>query len=286
MGRLQDDIALSERDGRLFVTLSRDWEIWGPNGGYVAALALRAAGMRAPAGHRPATISVQYLSVAKFEEIEAVVEPVKQGRSAWCLNVALVQAGKRFLQAQVWTTDRNDGPAANELKMPDVPSWEDLKSWAELSPPRTDTRRFFWDNFEGRPITPRQGWVADPRGAMLQEWYRYVDFDSGGDVFLDCARPLILIDTLQWPAHNRALSAQPDYIAPSLDVSVWFHQAPGATAWLLADVHSGTADNGLIHGSARLWSADGRLLATGGSNMLVTPVAPRSTPTPPPTTAR
>jgi acyl-CoA thioesterase II len=277
VGALQTDTALSDRDGRLFMTLSRDWEIWGPNGGYVAAIALRAAGMRAPAGHRPATISAQYLSVAKFEEIEAVVEPVKQGRSAWCINVALMQAGKRFLQAQVWTTDRSDGPAAQELTMPDVPSYAGLKSWAELQPrPRTETRRFFWDNFEGRPIAPRQGWVADPRGAVVQEWYRYVDFDAGGDVFLDCARPLILIDTLQWPAHNRSLSAQPGYIAPSLDVSVWFHQPPGSAEWLLADVHAPMADKGLIHGAARLWSADGRLLATGGSNMLVTPVPARA----------
>ena len=275
MGALQIDTALTERDGRLFVTLSRDWEIWGPNGGYVAAIALRAAGMRAPKGHRPATLTAQYLSVAKFEEIEAVVEPVKQGRSAWCINVALVQAGKRFLQAQVWTTDRAEGPTSNELKMPDVPSYADLKSWAELQPPRTDTRRFFWDNFEGRPTFPRQGWAVDPRGAVVRDWYRYADFDAGGDVFLDCARPLILIDTLQWPAHNRSLSAQPSYIAPSLDVSVWFHQAPGAAQWLLADAHAGTADNGLIHGSVRLWSADGRLLATGGSNMLVTPLPPR-----------
>jgi hypothetical protein len=70
MGTLQDDTALTARDGKLFVTLSQDWNIWGPNGGYVAAIALRAAGKVAPAGHRPSSISVQYLSVGKFEECE------------------------------------------------------------------------------------------------------------------------------------------------------------------------------------------------------------------------
>jgi acyl-CoA thioesterase len=271
MGKLQDDTALQERDGRLFITLSRDWEIWGPNGGYVAAIALRAAGRRAPAGHRPATISVQYLSVAKFEEIEAVVEPVKQGRSAWCLNVALVQSGKRFLQAQVWTTDRDQGPVSAELKMPDVPRPASLKSWAEMQPPRTDTRRFFWDNFEGKPTIVYPHGTPNPDGAIVREWYRYPDFDAGGDVFADCARPLVLIDTLQWPAHHRGLSAPPNYIAPSLDVTAWFHEPPGTADWLFTDVHSATAGGGLIHGVARLWSEDGRLLATGSSNMLVTP---------------
>ncbi|MEJ0043318.1 MAG: thioesterase family protein [Rhizomicrobium sp.] len=269
MGKLQEDTALSERDGRLFVTLSEDWNIWGPNGGYVAAIALRAAGKRAPAGHRPATISVQYLSAGKFEEAEAVVEPARQGRSAWCINVALVQGGRRFLQAQVWTTDRSAGPSVREFAMPDVPEPAALNSYAELYP-RASEKHEFWDNFEGKPT--RVYTREDPSpNATLREWHRYPGFDAGGDVFADCARPLILIDTLLWPAHHRPLPAYPGYIAPSLDVSVWFHEAPGKTEWLLTDVHTATAGGGLIHGMARVWSQDGRLLATGSSHMLVTP---------------
>ncbi|HXC54222.1 MAG TPA: thioesterase family protein [Rhizomicrobium sp.] len=269
MGKLQDDTALVERDGKLFATLSRDWEIWGPNGGYVAAIALRAAGKAAPAGHRPATISVQYLSAGQFAEAEAVVEAVKKGRSAWCINVALVQNGKRFLQAQVWTTDRSEGPNSNEHEMPDVPGPAGLKSYAEIYP-RESEKRNFWDNFEGRPtrIYTREDPSPD---ATIREWHRYPGFDAGGDVFADFARPLILIDTLQWPAHNRPLPSYPSYIAPSLDVSVWFHQAPGTAVWLLADVHTATAVGGLIHGAARVWSEDGRLLASGSSHMIVTP---------------
>jgi acyl-CoA thioesterase len=61
------------------------------------------------------------------------------------------------------------------------------------------------------------------------------------------------------------------YIAPSLDVTVWFHDTPRDGGWLLMDVHTGTANAGLIHGLARVWSEDGRLLATGGSQLLVTP---------------
>ncbi|MEJ0026229.1 MAG: thioesterase family protein [Rhizomicrobium sp.] len=271
MGKLQDNTALVERDGKLFATLSRDWEIWGPNGGYVAAIALRAAGARAPAGHRPATISVQYLSAGKFAEAEAVVEPARQGRSAWCFNVALVQDGRRFLQAQVWTTDRSVGPNTNDLAMPDVPGPDALKSYGELVPRRSDKWEFF-DNFEVRPLKLFTREDPHPGGAVVQEWFRFSGFDSGGGAFVDCARPLLLIDTLLWPAHHRGIrSGYPNYIAPSLDVSAWFHDDPRGGEWLLVDVHSPTAGNGLIHGTARVWSQDGRLLATGSSHMLVTP---------------
>ncbi|MEJ1970550.1 MAG: thioesterase family protein [Rhizomicrobium sp.] len=269
MGRLHEDTAVTGRDGKLFVDLRRDWDIWGPNGGYVAAIALRAAGKLAPPDHRPATLSVQYLSAGKYEEAEAVVEPVKQGRSAWCINVALVQAGKRFLQAQVWTTNRQIGPRSNELTMPIVPRPAMLKIYGEIYPRESETF-MFWDNFEVKPTRIHNR--DDPPGApVVQEWYRYPGFEAGGDIFADFTRPVILIDTLQWPAHHRGLAAYPNYIAPSLDLSVWFHEAPGDADWLFADVHTPTAGHGLIHGVARVWSEDGRLLATGSSNMLVTP---------------
>ena len=44
MGDLGIDMAISEvGPGRFTATLSADWEIWGPNGGYLAAAAMRAA---------------------------------------------------------------------------------------------------------------------------------------------------------------------------------------------------------------------------------------------------
>jgi acyl-CoA thioesterase len=267
MGKFQDDTALTERDGRLFATLSRDWEIWGPNGGYVSAIALRAVGRVAPAGHRPATVSVQYLSVAQFAQIEAVVEPVKKGRTAWCLNVALMQDGKRFLQAQVWTTDRSEGPTTREVAMPDVPAPAALRSWDEILPPDAP-RSKFWANFESKPLDVIPFGQRNPKGSIAQGWYRFRDFEAGGDPFLDCARTLLLIDTVPWPAFNRGLSERADYIAPSLDVSVWFHEPPQSD-WLFVDAHSGVAGSGLIQGTARVWTEDGRLAATGASHMLV-----------------
>ena len=267
MGIFQDDTRIIERDGRLTATLSRDWEIWGPNGGYVAAIALRAAGAVAPAGHRPATVSVQYLSAAKFAEVNCQVEPVRQGRNAWCLNVALLQEGKRFLQAQVWTTDKKDGPRSREHVMPDAAKPDALKTIEELLP-KDAPRSRFWSNIDCKPLKFRPWGERSPDGPVIRAWYRFKDFAPTTDAFLDNSRPLLLIDTLLWPAYTTGLSAPPDFIAPSLDVTAWFHELPGESEWLFVDAHSGTASDGLIHGFTRVWSEDGRLLASGGSQML------------------
>ncbi len=51
MGEVGTDLERATRiegeDGRYVADLSRDWEIWGPNGGHLATFALRAAGAAA-----------------------------------------------------------------------------------------------------------------------------------------------------------------------------------------------------------------------------------------------
>lgn len=272
MGRFHEDTAVVEQDGELTAELSRDWEIWGPNGGYVASIALRAAGMRAPEGHRPASFSCQYLSVGKFGPAQAAVRVLKTGRSASCLAVELSQDGKVFLTAQVWTTNREEGPTVATLTPPASPSVADVPDIATLLPPDAPKHRF-WQNFENRPLAwTRQG-SPDLQGKPLQQWLRFIDFEPV-DAFADGARSLVLIDTLLWPAHWRGQQTV-DYIAPSLDLTVWFHAPKPAGDWLLLDARSETAGGGLIHGTAEVWSEDGRLIASGGGHMLHTVMRPQ-----------
>ncbi|HTQ13686.1 MAG TPA: thioesterase family protein [Rhizomicrobium sp.] len=270
MGNLARDTEVTEDGGKLSATLSRDWEIWGPNGGYVSAIALRAAGKVAPPGHRPATFSVQYLSTGRFEPADVEAHAVKQGRNAWCINVALIQGGKRFLQAQVWTTNKSGGPRSLERAMPRVPPPGALRSWREINAGKGPSFKF-WENFDGKPTNFIDDYVRDPRGAAVEEWNRVLDFEPTTDPFLDFSRALILIDTFPWIAFGRGQEGQPDYTAPTLDLTAWFHEPPGPAAWLLAEARSDVAGNGLIHGRVKVWSEDGRAIASGGSNLLHVP---------------
>lgn len=272
MGRFHEDTAVAEQDGELTAELSRDWEIWGPNGGYVASIALRAAGLRAPEGHRPASFSCQYLSVGKFGPAQAQVRTLKTGRSASCLAVELSQDGKLFLTAQVWTTNREDGPAVAALAMPAVTSVADTPDIATLLP-ADGPRHAFWKNFDNHPVDWVRDGSPDLRGKPLRQWSRFIDFEPV-DAFAEAARSLVLIDTMLWPAHWRGEQTV-DYIAPSLDLSVWFHAPAPAGDWLLLDARSETAGAGLIHGTAEVWSEDGRLIASGGGHMLHTQLRPQ-----------
>ena len=95
MGDLADDTAVRAvgdgDDGRFQATLSPDWEIWGPMGGYVAACALRAVGAGAGPDQRPATFSCHYLSVARFGTVDLQVTTRRRGRTASSQRVEVTQ---------------------------------------------------------------------------------------------------------------------------------------------------------------------------------------------------
>jgi acyl-CoA thioesterase len=272
MGALQNDTAVTKSGEKLTANLSRDWEIWGPAGGYLSAIALRAAGAVAPSDHRPASYSCQYLSTGPFGPIDIEAIPVRQGRNVWCINVALLDGAKRFLQAQVWTTNKNDGPHKIDCKMPDVPQPSALRPVEDFLSPDAPPHPF-WKNFDAKHVDfiPWQDGHFDRRGSVTEQWLRFRGFDAGGDPFVDCGRTVLLIDQMPWPAFHRGLEIKPDYIAPTLDLTVWFHDMPGPDGWLFCDCRSDVAVNGLIHGRVRIWSEDGRILATGGSNLLHAP---------------
>ncbi len=79
-------------EGRHTATVHGDWEIWGPCGGYVAAIALRAAGADSPLV-RPASFYCHYLSVAEFAPVDLVVTPLRSGRTVLAQRVEHDTAG-------------------------------------------------------------------------------------------------------------------------------------------------------------------------------------------------
>jgi acyl-CoA thioesterase len=124
----------------------------------------------------------------------------------------------------------------------------------------------FWSNLEIRGVKNDAGFYS--------HWYRFAPQPDIEDPFVDAARSLILIDTMQWPARYHMESEPPPYVAPSLDLYVQFHRFNPHSQWLFSDARSLSAAHGLISGSATVWDEDGNLLASGGSQSLLRAVTP------------
>lgn len=276
MGDLEQDTAVEAAgDGTYRATLSRDWEIWGPMGGYVAAIALRAAGAHAGGG-RPAAFSCHYLSVARFEPIDLHVEVRREGRSASSTRVEVTQDGRRILDASVWTVGAVEGLEHDETEPPDVGRPAELPSIEDLLPADAPRPFPFWENLDAKPIDFEVDWPPDgPRPARWREWLRFVPTATFTDPWVDAARAVILVDLPSWPsAHRPHAWQQPPYMAPTLDLHVAFHQETAGEEWLLCDGAAPLSTGGLFGWTARVWSESGRLHASGGGQCLYRRVSP------------
>ena len=284
MGDLATDTQVSpiERDPaehpgvslRLRANLSRDWEIWGPNGGYVAAVSLRAAGCAARI-RRPATFHMHFLRVAEFGPVELDVTVVQAGRRAESIRVSMSQEGRLIVVGMLRTALAGDGLLHDTAVAPTVDPPEKLSTYAELYPDQAGPGYPFWNNVAAKPVEGARA-ASPPQGAppVCRQWNRFVPRATFDDPFVDAARSLILLDTMGWPAATR-LHVEPAYIAPSLDISAWFHRAAADEEWLLSDHDCPVGDSGLLGMNGRIWTRNGRLLATGAAQLMCVPAPPR-----------
>ncbi len=273
MGDLDIDTRLTEAgDGRFQAELSRDWEIWGPNGGYLAVIALRAAGAVAQVA-RPTSFSGHFLSVADFATIDVEVRTLKAGRRAESFGVSIHQVGRAIFEGLVRTAAPGPGLEHDVARMPDVPLPDTLRPIEALVPDREEPPHPFWSNFDVRPVWPERFAASAEDVAhapIFREWFRYRPRACFDDPWLEAGRSLLMIDTASWPA---ACQPHPNsgMTAPNLDVKAWFHPTDPSADWLLMDHSCDVAEDGLMGTHARIWTAAGKLLASGGAQLFCIP---------------
>jgi len=277
VGDLGEDTAVeSLGDGRYRATVCRDWEIWGPEGGYMASIALRAVGAEATFD-RPASFSCHYLGVAAFEPVDIEVTTLRRGRNAESHRASITQAGRPILEATVWSIGEVEGLAHEVLEPPDVPDPESLPTmaerWASVDEEPVGSPFAFWSNLDARPIEWSTTWPPPgPQQPTWRQWERFVPTSTFADPWVDACRALVLVDVVSWPAACRPHQWQwpqgQEWMAPSLDLYVAFHDPRPDDPWLLVDGHGPIAGDGLMGWNGRLWSSDRRLIASGGGQLL------------------
>jgi acyl-CoA thioesterase-2 len=151
-----------------------------------------------------------------------------------------------------------------------VPGPDELPSIQELVPEDAAPPFPFWRNFDAKPIDFEADWPPDgPRAARWREWLRFLPASTFEDPWVDAARTVILVDLPSWPsAHRPHAWTQPPFTAPTLDLSVAFHQPTVGEEWLLCDGEAPLSAGGLFGWTGRVWSAGGGLLASGGGQCL------------------
>ena len=275
MGDLGIDTAVKGGDGRYTARMSPDWEIWGPNGGYVASIALRAAGAHSRFD-RPATLVGHFLGVADFDaDVDLEVTTLREAKRAQSIRVSMTQRGQPIFDAMVWSVGDVSGLEHDVSEMPEVPDPEGLPSVRERLAEIGEVPMFkFWANFDVRPVAWTDDWKnRAPSAPVAGEWYRFVPRSTFDDPWLDACRSVILLDTLGWPAAGR-LHVRSDYIAPSIDLSVAFHRHENTEQWLYAQASAPSASGGLVACESRVWSRRGTLLAVGAGQLLCRPAQP------------
>jgi acyl-CoA thioesterase-2 len=256
------------KGGLYTAVVSPGWEIWGPNGGYMATLALRAAAAEAQIKN-PASLYCQFLRPARFDRIEARVTVAHSGRRAEAIRVSLLQDDKPVLEGLLRTALPGEGLEHARFRAPEVAPPEGLPTLDELLP---EGKSFpFWKNIEARVLLTQR--FEPKRGAMPPhwlEWYRFRPTPTFDDPVVDAARALVLIDTLGWPA-TWLQHPRPKFLAPSLDVVTFFHANARHSEWLLAEQESPIARGGLVGATGRVFTRDGTLVASGGAQLLCAP---------------
>jgi len=274
MGDLAADTKVTGSVGRYSARLSRDWEIWGPNGGYVAAIALRAAGEHSQFG-RPVSIVGQFLGVANFDEVTLDVKTLRSTKRAEAMRVSMKQGRNEIFEALVWACGPMEGLEHDFAPSPADFEPESVPSTAErLAADGIEPNYRFWSNLDERSATwigPDAWAERPPTDPVFERWYRFLPTSTFDDLWVYACRSLVLVDTMGWPAvcqHH----VESKYIAPSVDITCAFHRARVREPWLFTQSRSSSANAGVVGCEARVWSRDGALLAMGTSQLLCRPV--------------
>jgi hypothetical protein len=149
------------RDGDdCLAAIDADWFIWGPFGGYLAALALRAMASYSNLP-RPAAFSCQFLKAAAAGPVSFVVERRKSGRRAQLLRACAMQAGEPFLDAQCWFVAGDlTGLTYDSATMPPVETPFQLPPWDGFDD--DESKSPIWKYIDRRPPRAWRSFGAVP----------------------------------------------------------------------------------------------------------------------------
>ncbi len=265
-------------DGRFEAVMARRWwVILGPNGGYVAAVILRALTEAVDDPDRvPRSLTVHYTSPPTEGPVTIATALERRGRSLTSCSARMEQDGRLVaLTLAAFSTPRESVELC-DVTMPDVPPPELFVADGPSrdAPPIAHC-------FDYRFAIGRPPWLDEPpmSRAVGGGWFRLAE-PRVVDALLAAAM------TDGWPAAVFGRTPEPVYV-PTVDLTIHFRAAlpyPDARLddFLLASFRTNVMAEGFLEEDGEIWSPDGVLLAQSRQLAVIrpalpTPAAPAST---------
>ncbi len=247
-------------------------------GGQVAAQALMAACRSVDEQRRVHSLHAYFLRGGDTSvPIVYDVERIRDGSSFSTRRAAARQHGNVIFYLTA-SFQRHEEGFEHQDDMPDVPAAEDCPDLAEVleqvSRRAADSWRQEWSALDVHYVgDTRPGGSVDERGrpARQQLWFRARGELPADPVLNTCvltyASDLTLLGSSLVP--HGLFIGQPGLQAASLDHAVWFHRPVRADRWMLYDQVSPAATGGRGFAQARIFTADGELVASVAQEGLI-----------------
>jgi acyl-CoA thioesterase len=246
-------------DGRFAARIDPGWRIHNPNGGYVAAIVLRAITTAVDdPWRRPRSFTVHFLRPPTDGEVEVAVTLERVGVTVTAASARLLQHGRLLALALASLGTDRDGPTYERPTAPDVPAPDDCAALPPSPNPMP-----FRDHFDSRHCLGSPPFAGGGE-ALTGGWQRLTDPEP-----TDAHVLALLADA--WPPAVFGVADLPRGGVPTIDLTVHFRQAPvSEDPWLLVRFSTRLAAEGYLEEDGEIWDRDGRLLAQSRQLAVIT----------------
>lgn len=234
------------------------WIVAGPNGGYMAAVILRAMQAQVADPERmPRSLTVHYARRPEGNDVEIETTVERAGRSLSTVTARMVQGDRLVALAVAALSKARPGMEVHHARMPEVTP---LARAERRDAPSGGPAIPFHQQFDVRWAIPETPWSGAGRAASAA-WIR-LNEPRGVDA------PLVATIADALPPAVFALAKERGTMGaiPTIDLSVHF-RAPlppeGLTPedFLLASFQTRVIRDGFLEEDGEIWTPDGRLLA-------------------------
>ncbi len=256
--KFERDTVVTRVDDETFeASVDEGWFVMrGPNGGYVAAIVLRALTERVSDPARsPRSLTLHYVSPADIGPVRITTAIERVGRSLTSCSARLYQDDRLVALAMAAFSSPRPGPVFCDLEMPNVPAADQIEPMVIHSESPAIAHR--WDM---RWAIGDEPWQDAPPAheAVAGGWIRLEE-----PQVLDACAVAAITDAWVPPIFSRM---REPIVVPTIDLTVHFRVSlPLADATpddsLLAVFHTDAANEGFLEESGEVWSKTGVLVA-------------------------